>query len=127
LAGDHGASKNLWIFDFDLGIVEDVIVVIDVLDNFDRLLVGFLLRLRGAVPPGVNAAGLLVSSDLRLALHLLLALLLLLILLEGHGFVHLDGAVICVVVGPLHRPLRLGLLLHLLVLVDNLVVVDLII
>ena len=36
-------SKHLWIFDFDLRVVEDIIVVIYVLYDFDRLLLVLFL------------------------------------------------------------------------------------
>jgi hypothetical protein len=42
---------------------------------------------------------------LLLPLHLLISLLLFLVLLESHGFVHLDGAVVGVVVEALWRAL----------------------
>lgn len=47
---DDVATEHLWVLDFDLRVVEDVIVVVDVLNDFDRLLVvlTLLLRLRRA-------------------------------------------------------------------------------
>ena len=47
---DDVATEHLWVLDLDLRIVEDVVIVVDVLYDFDRLLVvlTLLLRLRGA-------------------------------------------------------------------------------
>jgi len=42
---DHVATLHLRILDFNLGIVENVVIVIDVLDDFDWLLLTLLLRL----------------------------------------------------------------------------------
>lgn len=39
------ATKHLWVLDFDLRVVENIIIVVDVLYYFNRLVSFFLLRL----------------------------------------------------------------------------------
>ena len=43
---DDVATEHLWVLDLDLRVVEDVIIVVDVLNDFDRLLVVLALLLR---------------------------------------------------------------------------------
>jgi hypothetical protein len=40
------ATQHLWVFNFDLRIVEDVVVVVNVFDDLDWLLLILLFRLR---------------------------------------------------------------------------------
>ena len=40
------ATQHLWVLNFDLRIVEDVVVVVNVFDNLDWLLLILLFRLR---------------------------------------------------------------------------------
>jgi len=55
LIGDVVARYELGVLYFDLRVVENVVVVVDVFYYFDRLLLQrLLLRLGGAVPPRVH-------------------------------------------------------------------------
>ena len=45
LSLNYMATKHLWFLNFNLGIVENIIIVIDVLYNFNRLVSLLFLRL----------------------------------------------------------------------------------
>ncbi len=53
LSLDEVAAEHLWVLDFDLRIVEDVVVVVDIFDYLNWLLLVLLLRLRRPTSPRV--------------------------------------------------------------------------
>ena len=55
------ASKHLWILDLNLRIVENIIIVIDVLNNFNRLVPVLLLGLGGAASALVGSMKLIAQ------------------------------------------------------------------
>lgn len=54
LSLDETASEHLGVLNFDLGVVEDEVVVVDVLDDLHLLVPTLLLRLRRPTPPAVR-------------------------------------------------------------------------
>lgn len=59
------ATCYLWVLDFDLRIIEDVIIVVDILDYFNWLLLTFLFwfgRARSSLVRSMaSTAGLLIA------------------------------------------------------------------
>lgn len=91
----HSSAKDLWVLNLDLGVVEDVIVVVDVLYNFDWLGVSLLLRLWRSIPPCVHSTNRLVCDLIWIGC--LLTSLLLLVLLITYSLFHLNSIIICII------------------------------
>lgn len=92
LSWNDCSTQNLWILDFNLRIIKDVIIVINVFYNLDGLLGLFLWLGRPVSSLVDSAARCLVAHRMWIA-HLL-ASLLLLILLVRHTLVHLNSTFI---------------------------------
>lgn len=65
LSLDNVASKHLGILYFDLGVIENVVIIVDIFNDLDGLVLAFLLRLWWATP------SLMGSMDARMTTGLL--------------------------------------------------------